>query len=93
MYALVSYLQKTPDYFAQGVEQLHSNRYIETRINDFNTYTYYSDSLIKDPHSPAIFRVAVEGDSLDLYLSCTMIKVNDKWILSKIHQDSVVKKR
>jgi hypothetical protein len=88
MYAVVNYLQSTPAYFEQGIEQLHANVYIK----DFNSYSYHGDKLQEHPGNPAMFQVAINRDSSVLYLTCTMSRVKDNWKLTKIHQDSVDRK-
>ncbi|MDB5016673.1 MAG: hypothetical protein JWQ84_1505 [Mucilaginibacter sp.] len=83
---------REPQYFEQGIEQLHNNKYIEDSIGGFNSYTYDGNKLLKDPRSPAIFQVEIDGLSTSLFLTCTMSKSANNWNLIRIHQDSVMKK-
>jgi hypothetical protein len=85
------YFMSEPVYFEQGIEQLHNNKNIQSRINGFSSYSFYEDSLKKSPNNPAAFQVELIGDSIKLYLTCTMLRVHDKWKLIKIHQDSIGK--
>jgi hypothetical protein len=84
---------KGPEYFEQGISQLHNSRFVKDRINDFNSYTYYSEKLPKETDNPAIFQVELHGDSLNLYVTCTMKKDGDQWKLIKIKQDSLSKNK
>lgn len=83
------YLMRGPDYFEQGIEQLHANEYVLKKINGFSSYSYRKYSLPKAPIKHAIFKVELTGDSLSLYLTCTMEKIQNDWKLTKIKQDSI----
>jgi len=91
-YAVARYLMSEPTYFEQGIAQLHTSKYIEDRIEGFNSYTFDESKLLKEPRSPAVFHVEILGDSLNLYLTCTMTKVKTKWHLTKIKEDSTSSK-
>jgi len=82
-----------PAYFEQGIEQLHKSKYIKEHIGDFSSYTYYSSKLLKEPGNPASFQVEIPGDSIILFLTCTMSKTENKWQLVGIQQDSIVIKQ
>ncbi len=88
---LARYLMKMPPYFEQGIEQLHANKYVEEKVGDFNSYSYKKDQLPKETDNPAIFDIELIGDSINLYLTCTMVKTKEKWYLAKIKPDSVTK--
>jgi hypothetical protein len=87
--ALVWYIQKEPDYFEQGMHQLHESKYIKGRIDGFSSYSFEENTLTKEPKSPATFQVQINGDSLTLYLTCTMLQKKNKWLLYNIKEDSV----
>jgi hypothetical protein len=90
-YGLVKFIQSEPAYFEQGIEQLHTSKYIKDRIDGFSSYSFNEYKLTKDPESPAVFQVEILGDSLNLYLTCSMAKVKDRWYLARIKEDSVRK--
>jgi len=90
-YLLISHLMKGPKYFEQGISQLHGSKFVKDRINDFNAYTYYSEKLPKETDNPAIFQVELHGDSLNLYVTCTMKREGEQWKLINIRQDSLLK--
>jgi hypothetical protein len=87
--ALMWFFMRGPAYFEQGIDQLHTSKYIHDKVGDFNSYSYYSKKLAKDPAKQAIFQVTINTDSLNLFLTCTMHKVGDDWKLIKIKEDSV----
>jgi len=87
--ALAWYLNRQPAYFEQGIEQLHTSKYITEKMGDFSSYTLNSNKIIKEPISPAVFQVEINSDSLNLFLTCTMSKIKEKWVLVYIKQDSV----
>jgi hypothetical protein len=82
-------LVRQPKYFEQGVEQLHSSKYIKEKIGDFNSYSFYRDKLPENPKDQAIFQIEINSDSLKFYLTCGMKKVGGDWKLISIRQDSV----
>jgi hypothetical protein len=86
---LGKYLMSEPAYFEQGIAQLHTSKYIKERIGGFRSYSFRESLLSKEPRSPAIFQVEILGDSLNLYLTCTMAQTKGKWYLIKINEDSV----
>lgn len=87
--ALAWFFTREPDYFEQGIDQLHKSKYITHKMGDFNSYTYRFSEIIKDPVSPIDFKVQINGDSLNFYLTCTMRKIQNKWILVYVKEDSV----
>jgi hypothetical protein len=91
MAVVVLYLMRGPDYFEAGINQLHHSKYIKDHIGDFSSYTYDNNQFSKDPRSPTIFQIQINGDSTTQFLSCTMSKVNGNWKLIKIEADSTVK--
>jgi len=86
--ALGWFLMRQPDYFEQGIDQLHKSKYIAQKIGDFNSYSFYDRQLVKNPKNPVNFNVQINGDSLNLYLTCTMKKYKDQWLLVYIKEDS-----
>lgn len=92
-YILATLAMRGPDYFEQGVNQLHDSSYINAKIGDFSSYSYYRDELKDNPKSPAKFRIIINGDSKKLFLTCVMVKLKDSWELTHIHQDSTIIQR
>jgi hypothetical protein len=88
-FLVIYFMMREPDYFNQAIDQLHSNEYIEHKIGDFNSYSYFKDKMPKDPTKQAVFQVELNSNSTTLYLTCTMKKVDDNWKLVVIKQDSV----
>jgi|GEM_PF-2209895 len=90
-FLMIYFMMRQPDYFNQAIDQLHTNNYVEHKIGDFNSYSYSSNKMPKDPTKEAVFQVELHSDSATLYLTCTMKKVDDNWKLVAIKQDSVGK--
>jgi hypothetical protein len=88
-FLFVYFMMREPDYITAAIDQLHANEYIEYKVGDFNSYTYFKDKMPKDPANEAIFRIGLNGDGITLYLTCTMKKVNNNWKLVAIKQDSM----
>jgi hypothetical protein len=86
--AFAWYVMSEPAYFEQGIEQLHTSKYIKNRIGGFSSYTFQESQLLQQPKSPVDFQVEIHGDSLNLFLTCTMTRIKDSWHLSKIKEDS-----
>jgi hypothetical protein len=87
------YVMSEPAYFEQGIEQLRTTKYIQNRIGGFSSYTFQESQLLQEPKSPADFQVEIHGDSLNLFLTCTMTRTKDSWHLAKIKEDSTSLKR
>lgn len=79
-----------PDYFEQGVDQLHKSQFIKNKIGGFSSYSYNTDSMPAKPMKNAVFQIELNASDT-LYLTCTMKKIGGNWKLVRIHQDSVHK--
>ena len=87
-------IDNQPESFKQGVELLKNKKEILNKIGEYDSFTFYQDSLPKGTDNPARFKVALNGSIATIYLECTMQKdKTDKWFLKELKEDSVVKKR
>lgn len=64
-YFFASYLAKGPEYFEQGIDELHTNNYRKNRIGYCSSYSYYSEKLPKETGNSTIFQVELHSDSLN----------------------------
>lgn len=87
--AILWYVMRDPDYFEEGIDQLHESQYVQSKIGDFNSYSYYPAKFPKNPTKVAVFQVTILGDKLHLFLTCTMNRVGNEWKLTTIKEDSV----
>ncbi|OKS88946.1 hypothetical protein [Mucilaginibacter polytrichastri] len=83
---LVSYLQKGPGYFEEGIKQLRANKYINNKVGDFQTYSYMERPKETNPIK---FNIELSGKGVNLFLTCTMKYTGQKWILTRIKSDSL----
>ncbi|MGZ3763752.1 MAG: hypothetical protein ACXVB0_05785 [Mucilaginibacter sp.] len=90
-FAFIYFNLRNPDFFEQGVEQLHANSYVENKIGSFNSHSYFKDRLPKNPAKQAVFQIELVSNTNNkvLYLTCKMRKINDSWKLVAIKQDSI----
>lgn len=82
-YVLVYYSTKGPDFFEAGVEQLRRNNYVNSKVGDFQSYSYNEKSF-KESNDQAVFEVELIGKGQVLSVTCTMIRNKNNWLLSKI---------
>lgn len=78
-----------PDYFNQGIEQLHSSQYIKDRMGDFSSYSLPELPFAEKTQRQATFQVQIFKDTMDYFLTCTMSKDIENWKLASVKEDSV----
>jgi hypothetical protein len=94
-YLLASYLigQGQPLSFNEGVELLKNNKEVISKIGTYQSYTFSKNELPKEIDNPATFKVAMNGTTATIYLTCEMQKAaSGKWFLKKIKEDSLMVK-
>ena len=88
---IIAHVAEEPVFFKAAVDQLHSNSMVAEKISPFSSYGFNPDSLPKKPGKYATFNVRLIGDSLTIYVTCTMKRNNQKWQLINVKQDTIVK--
>ena len=91
-YLAVTYINSKPDSFERGVEMLKSNKEIQSKIGDFDSYTFFEENLPKKEDNPASFKVELQGSQASVYLTCKIKRDTlGRWHFLKIKQDSLKK--
>ena len=92
-HCLINYFAfNKPESFESGVELLKNSKAIESKIGNFESYSYFDEDLPKNNNNPASFKVSLKGPKATIYLSCRIKKDTlGKWHLIEAKQDSLVK--
>ena len=86
-------IDNQPESFTQGIEFLKNKKEVLNSIGEYQSYTFYEDSLPKKSDNPAKFKVALNGSVATMYLECTMQKEKSgKWFIKELKEDSLVRK-
>jgi hypothetical protein len=90
-YLIVVRLTREPDFFEQRVAQLRTNKYINSKVGDFQTSTY-NLALFKNANNKAKFDVDLYGLDDTLSLNCVMVKHKGEWILAYFKRNNLKQK-
>jgi hypothetical protein len=77
------YLMKGPQFFESGIEQLRANGYVDDKVGDFQSFSYYPQAF-KESSTHAAFDVELHGKGHVLFVTCLMDKRGENWILKEI---------
>ena len=84
----------TPDSFKAVVDSLENNSLLKSKVGDYESFSYNDKDLPSESDNPAIVKIALNGSSGSLYLTCDVIKNDkDEWQMVNAVEDSLVLKK